>query len=44
MADLKPPFTQETANKKVKFAQDLWNTKDYNVVYKGRVFYNIIAK
>ncbi|KAI9498023.1 DUF1348-domain-containing protein [Zychaea mexicana] len=35
MADLKPPFTQETANRKVKFAQDLWNTKDHNVVYKG---------
>ncbi|KAI8149406.1 hypothetical protein BJV82DRAFT_587970 [Fennellomyces sp. T-0311] len=35
MSDLKPPFTQETAQKKVKFAQDLWNTRDYNVVYKG---------
>ncbi|KAJ5474150.1 hypothetical protein N7475_003716 [Penicillium sp. IBT 31633x] len=28
MADLKPPFTQETAQKKVKVAQDLWNTQD----------------
>lgn len=27
MADLKPPFTEETAQKKVKVAQDLWNTK-----------------
>lgn len=27
MADLKPPFTKETAQKKVKVAQDLWNTK-----------------
>ncbi|OQE42441.1 hypothetical protein PENCOP_c004G02714 [Penicillium coprophilum] len=28
MADLKPPFTEETAQKKVKAAQDMWNTKD----------------
>ncbi|KAI9256469.1 hypothetical protein BDA99DRAFT_516467 [Phascolomyces articulosus] len=35
MANLVPPFTQETAYQKVKFAQDLWNTKDYTVVYKG---------
>lgn len=27
MADLNPPFTEETAQKKVKAAQDLWNTK-----------------
>ncbi|KAL2209904.1 DUF1348-domain-containing protein [Sarocladium strictum] len=28
MASLVPPFTAETAHKKVKVAQDLWNTKD----------------
>ncbi|PLB33554.1 nuclear transport factor 2 family protein [Aspergillus candidus] len=28
MADIKPPFTEETAKKKVKAAQDLWNTQD----------------
>ncbi|KAJ5445681.1 Protein of unknown function DUF1348 [Penicillium cf. griseofulvum] len=27
MAGLMPPFTEETAQKKVKAAQDLWNTK-----------------
>lgn len=27
MADIKPPFTEETAKKKVKAAQDLWNTQ-----------------
>jgi hypothetical protein len=27
MADLKPPFTEETARKKVKVAQNLWNTQ-----------------
>lgn len=27
MADIKPPFTAETARKKVKAAQDLWNTQ-----------------
>ena len=27
MASLKPPFTHETATKKVKAAQDLWNTQ-----------------
>ena len=27
MAGLMPPFTEETAQKKVKVAQDLWNTK-----------------
>lgn len=27
MADLKPPFTKETAQKKVKAAQDMWNTR-----------------
>ncbi|OZJ04544.1 hypothetical protein BZG36_02713 [Bifiguratus adelaidae] len=35
MSDLRPPWTRETANQKVKFAQGLWNTKDYNKVYKG---------
>ncbi|RHZ55925.1 uncharacterized protein CDV56_103438 [Aspergillus thermomutatus] len=28
MADLKPPFTEETARKKVKAAQAVWNSKD----------------
>ncbi|KAH8695061.1 hypothetical protein BGW36DRAFT_428952 [Talaromyces proteolyticus] len=28
MADIKPPFTEESARKKVKAAQDLWNTQD----------------
>lgn len=27
MADIKPPFTAETARQKVKAAQDLWNTQ-----------------
>ncbi|KAI9300411.1 hypothetical protein BJ944DRAFT_273094 [Cunninghamella echinulata] len=35
MADIKPPFNLQTANAKVKFAQNMWNTKDPNVVYKG---------
>ncbi|KAK9238902.1 hypothetical protein V1525DRAFT_399826 [Lipomyces kononenkoae] len=32
---LTPPFTRETAEKKVKFAQDLWNTRDPAVVIKA---------
>ncbi|KAJ5772426.1 hypothetical protein N7520_002955 [Penicillium odoratum] len=28
MADIKPPFTKETAHKKVKAAQNMWNTQD----------------
>ncbi|OKL62793.1 hypothetical protein UA08_01447 [Talaromyces atroroseus] len=28
MADIKPPFTEESARKKVKAAQNLWNTQD----------------
>ncbi|CAK3983124.1 Hypothetical predicted protein [Lecanosticta acicola] len=32
---LKPPFTQETANAKVKKAQDLWNTKNPEAVSKA---------
>ncbi|OQD75827.1 hypothetical protein PENDEC_c006G02990 [Penicillium decumbens] len=28
MADIKPPFTEESARKKVKAAQDTWNTQD----------------
>lgn len=28
MAPVVPPFTAETALRKVKIAQDLWNTKD----------------
>ncbi|KAE8340123.1 hypothetical protein BDV24DRAFT_134258 [Aspergillus arachidicola] len=28
MADVKPPFTEESARKKVKAAQNLWNTQD----------------
>jgi nuclear transport factor 2 (NTF2) superfamily protein len=27
MADIKPPFTEETARMKVKAAQDMWNTQ-----------------
>jgi hypothetical protein len=27
MADIKPPFTEETARKKVKAAQNMWNTQ-----------------
>jgi nuclear transport factor 2 (NTF2) superfamily protein len=27
MADIKPPFTAETAHKKVKAAQAAWNSK-----------------
>ncbi|BFZ65460.1 hypothetical protein YB2330_006632 [Saitoella coloradoensis] len=30
-----PPFTEETARKKVKVAQDLWNTKDPMKVAKA---------
>lgn len=35
MANLTPPFNLKTANEKVKFAQDMWNSRDYNIVYKG---------
>lgn len=28
MSGIKPPFTEETALKKVKAAQNLWNTKN----------------
>ncbi|RMZ91968.1 hypothetical protein DV736_g801, partial [Chaetothyriales sp. CBS 134916] len=35
MADLKPPFTKETAHQKLKFAQDMWNTCDPERVAKG---------
>lgn len=28
MASIVPPFTLETATKKTKAAQDLWNTRD----------------
>ena len=28
MAGIVPPFTRETALRKVKAAQELWNTKD----------------
>ncbi|KAE8357339.1 hypothetical protein BDV27DRAFT_139509 [Aspergillus caelatus] len=28
MADINPPFTEESARKKVKAAQNLWNTQD----------------
>ena len=28
MAPIVPPFTAETAQQKVKVAQDLWNTRD----------------
>ncbi|KAH8549055.1 hypothetical protein BGW37DRAFT_503358 [Umbelopsis sp. PMI_123] len=35
MADIRPPFTRESANKKVKFAQDSWNTCNPHKVCKG---------
>ncbi|KZP22309.1 DUF1348-domain-containing protein [Athelia psychrophila] len=35
MADIAPPFTPETALKKVKFAQDSWNSKDPQRISKG---------
>ncbi|KAJ6179864.1 hypothetical protein N7519_010325 [Penicillium mononematosum] len=35
MADLNPPFTEETAQKKVKAAQDMWNTRDPARVAQG---------
>ncbi|EED19348.1 conserved hypothetical protein [Talaromyces stipitatus ATCC 10500] len=35
MADIKPPFTAESAHKKVKAAQDLWNTQDPERVTKA---------
>ena len=30
--DIKPPFTEETANDKVKTAQDAWNTRNPELV------------
>ncbi|KEF61283.1 uncharacterized protein A1O9_02848 [Exophiala aquamarina CBS 119918] len=35
MASIKPPFTWETAQEKVKAAQSLWNTQDPTRVSKG---------
>ncbi|ETN38472.1 uncharacterized protein HMPREF1541_06507 [Cyphellophora europaea CBS 101466] len=35
MASLKPPFTKETAHQKLKFAQDMWNTKNPEQVAKA---------
>ncbi|KAJ1765169.1 hypothetical protein IW140_003837 [Coemansia sp. RSA 1813] len=35
MSELTPPWNRESAHKKVKFAQDMWNSKDPNKVYKG---------
>lgn len=32
---IKPPFTEETARKKVKMAQDAWNTKDPEIVARA---------
>ncbi|KAI5296618.1 hypothetical protein KEM52_005568 [Ascosphaera acerosa] len=32
MASIKPPFDQESAQRKVKAAQDLWNTRDPKAV------------
>jgi len=32
---IKPPFTEETARKKVKMAQDAWNTKNPELVAKA---------
>jgi nuclear transport factor 2 (NTF2) superfamily protein len=33
---LVPPFTKETASKKVKLAQDLWNTQDPDRIWRNR--------
>ncbi len=35
MASLKPPFTAATAREKVKFAQNMWNTRNPSQVAKG---------
>ena len=35
MSIIIPPFTEETARKKVKAAQDAWNTKDPEIVVKA---------
>ncbi|EXJ81167.1 hypothetical protein A1O3_07457 [Capronia epimyces CBS 606.96] len=35
MAALRPPYTLETARKKVKFAQNMWNTCNPEQVSKG---------
>jgi len=35
MASLKPPFTAATAHEKLKFAQNMWNTRNPAQVAKG---------
>lgn len=35
MATIKPPFTPETAQEKLKFAQAMWNTRNPTQVSKG---------
>ncbi|CAI7639801.1 hypothetical protein N7509_013790 [Penicillium cosmopolitanum] len=35
MADIKPPFTKESAHLKVKAAQNMWNTQDPSKVVNG---------
>ncbi|EHY53039.1 hypothetical protein HRR83_006121 [Exophiala dermatitidis] len=35
MAAIRPPFTRETAQEKVKFAQNMWNTRNPEQVSKG---------
>ncbi len=35
VADIRPPFNEETAKAKVKAAEDLWNTKDPERVSKA---------
>ena len=33
--DIRPPFDEETANAKVKAAQDAWNTRNPELVAKA---------
>ncbi len=35
MASLRPPFTLQTARTKVKFAQDMWNSRNPAQVAQG---------
>jgi len=35
MAHIAPPFTKETAQEKLKFAQAMWNTQNPEQVAKG---------
>ena len=37
MAHIVPPFTAATALEKVKFAQNLWNSKNPETISKGTI-------